>query len=89
MSLTLAPNGWRYPRVGGTRQRYFAGTNFKPHKLPENAATPTRRVHAVLAGPFTWIPKLIIISPDLYEVEFWTLRLPEGHQAAPEELSVP
>jgi len=38
----------RYPRVGGTRQRDFAGTNFKPRKLPENAQTPTRRVHAVL-----------------------------------------
>ena len=37
-------NGERYPLVGGTRQRHFAGTNFKPHKLPENAATPTSRV---------------------------------------------
>ncbi len=41
-------NGLRYPRVGGTRQRRFAGTSFEPKKLPENAATPTRRVHAVL-----------------------------------------
>jgi hypothetical protein len=46
----LLPNGERYPRGGGTRQRHFAGTNFKPRKLPENAATPTRRVHAVLGG---------------------------------------
>ncbi len=45
-----APNGWRYPLVSGTRQRYFAGTNFKPHTLPENAETPTSRVHAVLGG---------------------------------------
>ncbi len=29
-------------------QRRFVGTNLKSHKLPENAATPTRRVHAVL-----------------------------------------
>jgi len=43
------PNGLRYPRVGGTRQRHFDGTSFEPQKLPENAATPTRRVHAVLA----------------------------------------
>jgi len=43
-------NGWRYPLVGGTRQRHFAGTNFKPHKLLENAPTPTSRVHAVLGG---------------------------------------
>jgi hypothetical protein len=42
-------NGWRYPLVGGTRQRHFAGTNFKPRKLPKNAQTPTSRVHAVLA----------------------------------------
>jgi hypothetical protein len=41
-------NGWRYPLVGGTRQRRFAGTNFKLRKLPENAQTPTSRVHAVL-----------------------------------------
>jgi hypothetical protein len=36
--------------VGGTRQHHFAGTNFKPQKLPENAQTPTSRVHAVLGG---------------------------------------
>jgi hypothetical protein len=42
-------NGVRYPRVGGTRQRRFAGTHSKPRKLLENAQTPTRRVHAVLA----------------------------------------
>jgi len=59
--MILAPNGWRYPLVGGTRQRHFVGTNFKPRKLPENAQTPTTpvpafaagdRVHAVL-GAFT------------------------------------
>jgi hypothetical protein len=36
--------------VGGTRQRHFDGTSLKPHKPPENAATPTSRVHAVLGG---------------------------------------
>ena len=40
----------RYPLVGGTRQRYFDETNSKPRKLPENAPTPTSRVHAVLGG---------------------------------------
>ncbi|HZM21328.1 MAG TPA: hypothetical protein VFC02_06275 [Anaerolineales bacterium] len=45
-----APNGWRYPLVGGTRQRRVAGISFKPHKLPEDAQTPTSRVHAVLGG---------------------------------------
>jgi hypothetical protein len=48
------PNGWRYPLVGGTGQRHFDGTNFKPKKLLENAQTPTTmapmlvgdRVHA-------------------------------------------
>ena len=37
-----------YPPVGGTRQRYFAGTNFKPRKLPActlpQAQVKTRRV---------------------------------------------
>src|SRR6266542_4898702 len=41
-------NGLRYPLVGGTRQRRFAGTHSKPHKTLENAQTPTSRVHAVL-----------------------------------------
>jgi hypothetical protein len=50
--MFLAPNGERYPRVGGTRQRRFAGTSFKPRKVLENAPTPTRRVHAVLGGVF-------------------------------------
>jgi len=57
----FAPNGVRksrtlsagYPLVGGTRQRRFAGISFKLHKLPENAATPTSRVHAVLGGALT------------------------------------
>jgi len=44
------PNGWRYPLVGGMRQRRFDGINFKPRKLLENAQTPTSRVHAVLGG---------------------------------------
>ena len=47
---SMPPNGVRYPRVGGRRQRHFAGTNFKPRNLPENAQTPTRRVHAVLGA---------------------------------------
>ena len=46
-------NGLRYPLVGGTWERHFAGTNLKPRILPENAATPTRRVHAVL-GSVDW-----------------------------------
>jgi hypothetical protein len=44
------PNGLRYPLVGGTRQRHFDGANSKPRKLPENAQTPTSRVHAVLGA---------------------------------------
>ena len=46
----VSPNGLRYPRVGRTRERRFGGTNSKTQKLPENAARPTRRVHAVLGG---------------------------------------
>jgi hypothetical protein len=48
--IRTAPNGRRYPRVGGTRQRYFDGASLKPSILPENAATPTRRVHAMLGA---------------------------------------
>jgi hypothetical protein len=43
-------NGLRYPLVGGTRPRHFDGTSFKPNKLPENAPTPTSRVHALLGA---------------------------------------
>ena len=46
----MRSNGLRYPLVGGTRQRHFGGTNFKPRKVPENAQTPTSRVHAVLGN---------------------------------------
>jgi hypothetical protein len=35
-------------RWGGTGERRVGGTNFKPRKQLENAATPTRRAHAVL-----------------------------------------
>ena len=49
-SLRYAPSG---VLVGGTRQRHFIGTSFKPRKGLENAQTPTSRVHAVLgAGLF-------------------------------------
>ncbi len=37
-------------RVCGRRERHFAGTSLEPSYLPENAATPTRRVHAVLGN---------------------------------------
>jgi len=37
-------------RRGGTRTSHFDGTSFKPRNLPENAQTPTRRVHAVLGA---------------------------------------
>jgi hypothetical protein len=48
------PNGWRYLLVGGTRECYFAGTHFKPRKLPENAQSPTSQVHVLLgAGTLT------------------------------------
>jgi hypothetical protein len=50
MNCSSTPNGWRYPLVGGTRERHFGRINLKPQKLPENAQTPTSRVHAVLGA---------------------------------------
>ena len=58
-------NGVRYPLVGGTRQCHFDGTHSKPHKLPENAATPTRRVHAVL-GAYS---KNLLLPPNLADMK--------------------
>jgi hypothetical protein len=46
----MRANGVRYPLVGGTRERRFDGINFKPHKLPENAPTPTTMAPALFAG---------------------------------------
>lgn len=51
IQCSLRANGLRYPLVGGTRQRHFAGTNSKPRKLPENAPTPTSRVLACKRDP--------------------------------------
>jgi hypothetical protein len=48
--MPVAPNGSRYPLVGGTGERRFAGTNLKPRKLPENAQTPTTMAPAHFAG---------------------------------------
>src|SRR6266545_3372888 len=53
LKSSVLPNGLRYPLVGGTRQRHFDGTGFQPRKLPENAASPTSRVHAVLGAFYT------------------------------------
>jgi len=48
--LREQPNGLRYPRVGGARERHFAGANLKPCNLPENAARTHHPLHAVLGG---------------------------------------
>ena len=50
LRLRVPPNGLRYPLVGGTGQRRFGGTSLKPRNLPENAQSPTSRVHAVLGA---------------------------------------
>ena len=54
------PNGSRYPLVGGTGQRRFAGINYKLRKLLNNAQTPTSRVHALLGG-VVWNSILLFI----------------------------
>jgi hypothetical protein len=43
-------NGLRYLQVGEMRQRYFDGISRKPHKVLENAPTPTCQVHALLGS---------------------------------------
>ncbi len=48
ISCVMQPNGVRYLLVGEMRQRHFDGTSSKPRKRPENAQTPTSRVHALL-----------------------------------------
>jgi hypothetical protein len=45
-------NGSRYRRLGGLRERHFDGTDLKLRKRLENAQTPRRRVHALLAAFF-------------------------------------
>jgi hypothetical protein len=40
VSSQLALASW-----GGTGYHYFAGTNFKPRKMPENAAYTPSRLH--------------------------------------------
>src|SRR5687768_4070155 len=61
-------NGLRYPLVGETRQPHFDGTNFKPRKVPENPATPTSRVHAVLGGKWNILCAKLIMSLYLYHL---------------------
>ena len=46
----MSVDSWRYPLVGGMRQRRFVGTNSKPCKLPENAARTHRQLHVVLGA---------------------------------------
>jgi hypothetical protein len=42
------------PAGGRDERTPFARTNLKPQKLPENAQTPTSRVHALLACALFW-----------------------------------
>ena len=39
-SFAWRTNGVRYPRVGGTRQRHFAGTNLKPQNCLKTRRLP-------------------------------------------------
>ena len=45
-----APNGSRYPLVGGTRGRHFDGIQLELGKRPENAATSTATPGASVAA---------------------------------------
>jgi hypothetical protein len=44
------PNGGRYSRVGGETAKPSTEKKAEARKMLENAATPQRRVHAVLGG---------------------------------------
>jgi len=52
ISPILRANGLRYRLVGGTRQRRFDGSNFKPQKVLENAprSVPPRQPRRTLPG---------------------------------------
>ena len=51
MKKNCAPsNGLRKRRVGGTRTKPEIGILLRLRKLPENAPTPRRPLHAVLDG---------------------------------------
>jgi len=59
------------PAGGWDEKTPFDGTNFKPHKLPENAQTPTRRVHAVLGGNlFLFGSSVFFALPAILAVSF-------------------
>jgi len=45
-----APNGLRYPRVGGRGQCLRCRKSPKPEKCLKMPQTPTRRVHALLGA---------------------------------------
>src|SRR5687767_3619923 len=68
VAFSKRANGWRYPLVGGTRSHHFDGTNLKLRNLLENAATPTSRVHAVLAGIFGPKTRYSFIHETNYKV---------------------
>jgi hypothetical protein len=51
-NTNLLANRLRYPLVGGTRGRHFDGTNFKPHKVLENAHAAKQQSHHHDPGAF-------------------------------------
>ena len=65
----MRPNGWRYPLVGGTRPRHFAGTNSKPRKKLENARPTHRQLHAVLGSRLKRNP--LLAETKVQEREAW------------------
>jgi hypothetical protein len=59
--------------VGRTRQRCFAGTNFKPRKLPENAPTPITLARVLFRGPgarlASHVPEQSGVDSEAYPVD--------------------
>lgn len=66
-------NRMRYTLVDGTRPLHFGGIHFKPYNLPENAATPTRRVHAVSGGLLAQLKNHLTMNLKVLRMEITNL----------------
>src|SRR6266540_649356 len=77
VTLKVATQRCALPAGGRDETTRFDGTNLKPRKLPENAATPTSRVHAVLGNlterqtRFLQKDNIAILTKFYNELQLW------------------